>query len=335
MIHRANAISDFPASLSTGILRSARDVGLENAIADFRMRSMAPLPEDAQELFDDVAVRVGRDRLSVVGSFIDAGLTFNLPNWLGVLELDWDKVSEAGFAKRGMTPGARGENQLPDRERATIPIWATWIDFEIGIRTQLASERAGTPLDTYQLEQSVRRINEAVEDAAINGVSAAVGGNSVPGLLNAPNVNTVTYETNTAWDDSGKTGAEILADVQSMKTALHADRMFGPYALYIPTEYDIKLDEDFKAESEITIRERLLRIDGLNQIVVADQLPDDRTIMVQLTSDVVDVVIGQQPTPLTLEGGNQFNIHQMVLACIVPRVRDTYSDQSGICTGNV
>jgi uncharacterized linocin/CFP29 family protein len=304
------------------------------------IRALAPLPKDAQELIDDAVIRVGLDRLVIVQDFIAEGLTFPLPDWLAVPELYWEKTNAPGHARRVMVPKARGERQLQDREGTRIPIYATIEDFSIGIREQLASARAGAPLDTSGIVEATRRVNEAIEDAIING-GPTVGGFASPGLLNAPSLNTQAYSgSNPAWDHASKTGQEIINDVLAMAGKLRAARKFGPYNLYIPTDYGNALNRNFSdgvATFDYTIRERIERmIYGSRAIRVreADQLPDDRTVLIQMTSDVADVIVGDEPMPISWESPDGFEFNHVIMACIVPRLKDTYTNQSGICVGN-
>lgn len=327
-----------PSGSAPGPFRS-----LAGAMARFtsmeELRALTPLPKDAQELIDTAVLSVQLDRLVIVRDLIEAGLVYNLPNWLSVPELYWEKESKTGHAQRTMVPRTREENQLADREGTRIPIYCTIDDFTIGIRELLASERAGAPLDTSHITQATRRVNEAIEDAMING-GPTVGGNSSPGLLNAPSVNTNAYVDNEAWDATGHTGNDILADVLAMADLLRADRFYGPYRLYVPVDYGNKLNENYTdgtTTQDYTILERLerLRFGGQNLIVrEADLLPDDRTILMQMTDNVADVVMGQEPAPVSWEDGPGWNFYHAVLACVVPRVKDTYDNQSGICVGN-
>lgn len=305
------------------------------------LRTLAPLPKDAQELIDRATVQVGLDRLVIVGDFINAGLTFNLPDPLSVMELYWEKEAKVGHAQRTMLPGARNENQLAERTGTSIPIYCTTDDFSLNIRTLRASERAGAPLDTSTVSQTTRRVNEAVEDACIKGWTddggstlVSVNGNTAPGLLNAPNVNTFTYVDNEAWTAAAHSGEDILTDVLSAIDQLQADRMYGPYNVYVPTTYDNKLNQDFKANSDKTIRQRLEEISVVRSVKAADQLPSNRVVVVQMTSDVMDIVVGQMPIPVSWEDGPGWNRNFVILAFLIPRVKDTYSGQSGICVGN-
>lgn len=307
----------------------------ENAIGE--LRAMFPLPDDAQRQVDDRVVDVGFDRLTLVADLIAEGLTFSLPNWLAVPELYWERSSRAGYAKRTMTPDTRDENQRIDRSGRTLPIYATIDGFEFGIRELLAAQRSGYQIDLAHVEGATRNCNEAIEDAAWNGAGVTFKGNSTPGVLTAPNVNTQAYKDNEAWTAAGHSGEDIVEDVLAMAAKLEAARRFGPYNLYIPTAYGNKLNQDFKANGDSSIRRRLedLEFGGRNlRVRVADQLPANRTALIQMTRDVIDVVVGQTPTAVSWTDGPGWRRHFAVLACVVPRVRDDAEGKSGIVIGN-
>lgn len=311
-----------------GLLRSG-------SIADFR--AAAPLPLDAQILIDNAVVRVGLERLVVAADIISAGLTYSLPNWLAVPNLYWEQVAEVGGAKRVMNPSARGDDQGSQRAGKYLPVYATMDDFSIGIRQLLASERAGAPLDTSGVEQAVRRVNEAIEDAAINGPGLVVAGNTAYGLLTAPNAATQAYVDNEAWTAAGHSGDDILTDVLAMITKLVANKRYGPYNLYVPTTYYLKLMNDFKSATSGTILERLQAIQagGRNLVVKsADMLAAPNTVLVQMTSDVLDMVQGQDPTVVSWESPSGWERYFAVLACQVPRIKDDFDSKSGICIGS-
>lgn len=303
-----------------------------------QMRAMSPLPEDAQRVVDNAVVRVGLDRLTIVADLLAAGLRFPLADPLSVTEVQWDTVNEVGGAQRTMDPEARGENQLPNRTPNRTPVFLTTDDFFLGIRTLRASERVGQPLDTTLIEQATRRVNEAIEDQAINGAALNVHGYGAPGILNAPNVNTFTYGSNEAWDAAGKTGDEILADVLGMINVAITAKKYGPYNLYVPTLYGTALAKDFKANGSDTVLQRLQAIEagGRNLVIKqADQLPANRTALIQMTSDVIDVIDGQRPVTVPWTSPSGFTLHWLVMAIMIVRVRSDYNSKSGVVTGNV
>ena len=318
---------DAPRSFQSGLIRCG-SVGA--------FRAAAPLPVDTQRVIDNAVVRVGRQRLVIVDDLLSAGLTFPLPNWLAVPTLYWERIGEAGHAQRTMVPKARGERQIMDRAGVTIPIYCTWDDFSFDIRSLLAAERVGSPLDTTHAEQATRNVNEAFEDSVINGIDFNVAGNTVLGLLDS--TNTYAYTGAEAWDAAGHTGEEILADVLGMIDVAIADGFYGPYNLYIPTLYGSKINADFKSATSGSTRERLEMIDvGGGQrltIKVADKLPANRTALVQMTSDVIDLVVGQTPTMVSWEDGPGWERFFVVLGCIIPRIKVNSAGNYGVVVGN-
>lgn len=325
---------NIPRSVADVIMRCA-ETG-ENPVA--AMRSLAPLPDNAQRIVDQAVVSVGLQRMAVVAEVMAAGLIYNLPNWLSVLELYWQKISRQGTVRRTMLPNARGENSLPDRTPAHLPIFCTVEDFDLNIRLLAASRRAGAALDTTGIENAVLNENEAFEDQAINGANIQSGGYTAPGLLNAPNVNSQAYSGGEAWTATGHTGEVIQGDLFNMIGKLQTKKRFGPYTLFVPTTYGLKLQNDFKANSDLTIQQRLEenQFGGRGiKVVTADFLPTDQTILVNMSKDVLDVVMGQAPTSVSWQSGDGWQYNFAILGCIILRVKDDYDGNSGICKGNL
>lgn len=294
-----------------------------------QMRALAPLPPDSQRIIDTAVTRVGRDRLVIVEDLLAEGLSRPLPNWLSVMEIGYDSLTESGFAIRSMDLDVRGERQVPGRTRAVIPIFATIDDFSFGARELAAAERVGQPFDTAMIEQATRNCNAAIEDQAINGAGFTVNGNGAPGLLTAPANSFVYTGTNKAWDHAAKTGAEIINDVLGMMAMARADKFYGPYNLYIPADYSNALNKNYGdgvTTFDYTVRERIERIQAGGRgirIREADMIGADETILIQPTSDVVDVIVGQTPATVSWLNGNRYRRFWMVVACMITRIRNT------------
>lgn len=321
----------------SGMARLHAACGGDSRKAVARFRANRPLPEDAQKMLDNSLIRVGRQRLVIVDDLINAGLTFDLPNWLAVPTIQNDAINETGNARRTMVPKARGERFVLDMTPATIPVYCTWADFSFDLRTILAAERAGYSINTAHAEMATRNVNILVEDQALHGAGLQVtGGYTAPGFFTAGfAVNTVAYTGNEAWDVAGHTGEEIHQDVMEMIEALQADKFYGPYRLYVPLSYWNKLQFDYKSGTSGTIMERLTAGMGdLLTIRSSEQLATNRTLMVQMTSDVVDVIVGQQPTLLSWEDGPGFERFFIVLACLIVRIKQNYLGNQGFVLGN-
>jgi hypothetical protein len=316
---------------------------------EFAFRSLAPLQDKAQVVIDRAVVEVGLQRLTFVADIMAAGLTYNLTDPLSVAQLEWSSISKIGAAQRTMSPSARGERQMPIVTPYRLPIYLTTDTFELDIRTLKMSQRVGTPLDTTLIKQKTRSVNESVEDAAINGAttldgqSLAVAGYTAPGLLNAPNAEAQSL-TAAAWT-TVPVGSTVFNETQAMIAKLQGNKKYGPYRLYVGTQVSNALDADYNATNNaqgLTIRQRLLQIEALQAIRTADLMPagngatpsiGNKVALVQMTSDVIDMVVGQPPTVIPWTSLDGFTIHSLIMAIMIPRVRSDYDGNSGICVG--
>ena len=321
--------------ISGALLRALSEHG-ELSIAS--LRALSPLSDKAQVLVDKAVVEVGLERLTFAADIMSAGLTYTLTDPLSVTQLEWESINQVGHAQRTMSPAARGENQMPIRTINRLPIYLTTDDFSIGIRTLKMSQRVGQPLDMTLIKQATRRVNESIEDAAINGATTidgqalVVGGYAAPGLLNAPNAETQAL-TAAAWT-TVPVGSTVFAQTQLMIEKLQANKKYGPYRMYVGTAIGNALDTDFSsAKGDITIKDRLLKINALQAIRTADMMPAGKVAIVQMTADVIDMVNGQAPTVVPWTSLDGFQLFWLVLAIQIPRVRSDYDSSSGICIG--
>ena len=89
-------------------------------------------------------------------------------------------------------------------------------------------------------------------------------------------------------------------------------------------------DYDVAGSSLLTIMERVLRTEGIQKIIPSTDVPANHAYVVQLTSDVIDEVIGMQPTTVQWESHGGMMMHFKVMSIMIPRVRWTQTLQSGV-----
>ena len=300
---------------------------------DQRVNVNAVLRRDEWKQLDDALVAATRYRLGGVDDLLASGLTYTLGNALGTTVLEWHDVSDAMEAIITMDGVTRGEGDRPKFQTNYLPIPIIHVDYEINARVLEASRKLGNPLDTIEIEMAVRRIKEKQENMLFADEDYAYGElddrsrNKIYSYVNHPDINAVTLGTH--WDASAKTAAGILNDVLNMKKSSIAAYHYGPWKLYIPTNYEVVLDDDYDTTTPgITIRERLMKIDGITGIKVVDTLADDTVLLVQMTPDVVRLVQGFaiQNIEWRTEGGMVTKYKVMTIQ--VPQIR---SDQNGKC----
>jgi uncharacterized linocin/CFP29 family protein len=293
------------------------------------LRTLDTLRKDEWKAFDEALVQEAAIRLRAVADLYGAGLVKPITNGLAKTVLEYEKVTDMNPATTSLDGMTRTEGDRQEFSLSSLPLPITHKDFWINLRTLMASRERGEALDTTQVRTAGRLCAEAAELMLFAG-GKTFGGLPIYGYLTHPNRNLDTFGTNGNWAAAAKTGADCLEDVLSMIALLEADRMYGPYWLYVPSNSSTKLEEDFKANGDQTIRERLLKVDRLEKITVVDQLTANNLVMVQATSDVVQMVEGEalQTIQWDIEGGFQINFKAFQIQ--VPLIRADAQDRCGI-----
>lgn len=275
---------------------------------------------------DQVVQQIAMSRLGGVQDLISAGLTYNLGNAMGTTVLEYHDVSDAMSADLTMDGVSRSKGDRPDFGPKYLPIPIIHSDFEINARALAASRNLGNPLDTTMVEMATRKVLEKREQLLFTDTTYAFGGGTIYSYLNHPNRNPVTLHAH--WNDSAASAEDIVNDVLALKQASIDDKHYGPWNLYVPTNFETVLDEDYNTTSGKTIRERILGIDGIKAIKVSDTLPADNVILVQMTVDTVRLVQGMAVQVVQWDTEGKFVNKFKVLTIAVPQVR---ADQSGAC----
>jgi len=300
---------------------------LQTGFQTSALRTLGVLRKDEWIQFDEALVQIARQRLVGVGDLLNAGLRFDIANALGTTRLEWERISDMEPAELSMSGVKEGEVDRVTFDLQSIPLPIIHKDFNLNIRALEASRKLGQPLDTTQVTLSTRLVTEKIEDILFNGATIASTNGTIFGYLNAPDRNTGALTK--AWNTPA-TGAEILTDVIAMTDDLRAANMFGPYGIYVPLNYWGTLQDDHKANSDRSILERILALVDISFVRPSSNISGNNVIMVQLSPDVVQEVVGMEPTVLEWEGHGGMVSHFKVMAIMIPRVRSDLALQSGI-----
>ena len=111
------------------------------------------------------------------------------------------------------------------------------------------------------------------------------------GLDTVPNSQAVTITD--LWDTT-TAAVDYVVDVLAAIAALESDFMYGPYALVINYTTKNRMENDYIATDITgkTIRQRVADIDQLSMIVASHDVEADTAYLFQLSSDVIDEVVG-------------------------------------------
>ena len=295
----------------------------------------ATLRRDEWKQLDDALMETNKYRLGGIEDLIANGLTYNLGNAMGTTVLEWHDIGDFGEATMTMDGVTRGNNDRPNFQFNYLPIPIIHFDYEINARALESSRKLGNPVDTTSAQNAGRKVAEYLENLLFTDVIYSFGekddrnANTIYSYLNHPDINLVTLAEH--WDASASTGALIVEDVMKMKQASINDYHYGPWMLYIPTNYEVQIDKDYDTVTPgTTTRERIMKIANIKGIKVVDTLPSDKVLLVQMTPDVVRLVRGLGLTNVEWKTEGGFVSKFKVLTIQVPQIRSDQNKRSGI-----
>lgn len=291
------------------------------------LRNQGTLRKDEWLKLDEKVIEVAKQKLIITGDLLNRGLSYQLPNAMGITEIEWEVQSDMTAAEISMDGNTQSQNDRVTYASRYLPIPIIHKDFAINLRALEASRNKGLPLDTTQVQLATSIVTERVEQLIFTGSDISSSSKKVPGLLNFASRNTGSA-TGSGW--TVETGANILIDVLKMINALEGDNMYGPYALYVSYAAYNNMLNDFKANSDKSILSRILELPQIETIKPASYLTGTVAIMLQMTSDVIDIVDGIQPTVVSWESNGGMRLNFKVLSILVPRLKADKVGQCGI-----
>lgn len=295
------------------------------------------LRRDEWKQLDAAIVETGRSRMRGINDLIMKGLTLPLGNAMGTTVLEWHDVSDSMEADLTMDGVSKSRGDRPVYQFNYLPIPIIHVDYEINARALEASRSLGNPLDTTSAEHAADKVARKLESMLFTNTTYSYGAtddrsrNTIYSYVNHPDRNTVTLSTYGNWaSESATTPASIVEGVRAMKAAAVAAYHYGPYKLYVPTNFESRLDDDYdvSGSSLLTIRERIMKLDGIEEVAVSDYLPDSNVVLVQMRKETVRLVQGLGLTNVQWSTEGNFVNKFKVFTIQVPQIR---SDQSGNC----
>lgn len=302
---------------------------LANGMNTQGLRTLATLRKDEWKFYDDAVLLAAVQRRIGVADLMQYGLTLNLTNGMGTTVLEYEDMSDITDAEVTMDGRARVSKDRPEFDLNYLPLPLTHKDWDINARVLAASRTRGDALDTTMASLASRKVAEKIEEYLFIGSGGfTYGGGTIYGYMNHPDRNEVDFSAD-GWELS--TGGEgILTDVRAMKAASISAKYYGPWMLYVPTNYETTLDDDFKSSSDKTTRQRLLEIGGILDVKVADKLTASNVVLVQMTPDVVRLVNGMDVTNVEWDEQGGMVLNFKVMAIQVPQIRADQDGNSGI-----
>jgi uncharacterized linocin/CFP29 family protein len=299
---------------------------LQNGFNVESLRTNALLRREEWIWIDRTVIDIARANLAITSLLLGRGLRTPLPNPLGHTRIEWQTMTDMTNAEITMSGISPAQNDRLEFATVGMPVPIIHKDFNLNLRHLAASRNTGQPIDTLQAQVASRKVAEMIEAMIVNGATVLGSNNTIYGLTTAPNRNTgsVTATWLTA------TGAQILADVLAMVGKAIADNMYGPYIILVPADVFVHLGDDFKANGDLTILQRILEIPQIVAVQPTTYLTAPNVVMFQLSADVIEIIDGFAPTTVEWESHGGFVHNFKVMAIMLPRVRNDADVNSGI-----
>ena len=307
-----------------------------NAFANMaQYRKLSTLPERAWKYIDERMLAVAKAEL--VGIADLAGSADTNINFDGTSSSVYlrDRVSEVNEAKMAMSPDTRGESGALLFDEIGVPLPVTYKDFPVEKRQIEGTRRENIPFRTTLIEESTRAVSRMLEETLFNG-SYTAAGSTLYGYTTFPDRNTYTLAP--GWVTA--TPEEIFDDVNAMVNLSMTANHYGPWNLYIPSTYQVRLNEDYVVGTTPTgqsISERILQIPGLQNIKTSRNLATDNVVLAEMSSSTVQMINGLPMQVIDWEPANSPNWRHTwkVLTIMVPFIYSDYEGQCGVVHGSV
>lgn len=299
----------------------------------FSTNTASSLTYDAYKQFDTTVIQVMRERLRAVADIRSSGLVYNLPNGMAHTVLAYQTMGDITRATISMDPSRRSEVDRPESDIAYFPLPIVHKDFDISARELMASRQGLMPLDTTNAALAARKVAEELEDMTIGTVAPfRYAGNYVYGYRTFP-------QRATKFDMTiplGSNGPTVVSNLLTLRQLLIDDKHYGPYMLYVNSQWSTVLDNDFStAKGSDTLRQRILRLDDIMDIRVLDRLPSTNweCILVEMKSETVRIIMGTEVQTVQWESQGGMMRHFKVMAMQPTQLRPDTAGNSGIAHG--
>lgn len=286
----------------------------------------ATLPHEAWIKWKDAMLATAKQTSNILNYLIGKGLFSNDYSMADTIA-KWQVVSEVSKGSISMDGLSKGPLDRTTYTTKGVPIPMFKQEWEFSAR-QLASLKTKPNALNQVIEEQMYQLNLMLANMCVEGVPGlVVDGMTMYGLVNHPQRNTVSISP--AW---GTEGATPITDILEMRQKLIDDHFYGPYTLCLPRGLSDILDEDYSTlKGDKTLRERIQEIDGIEDIVMVDQLSAGHIVLFEASTRAVEVVSAVPPTiypqPLV---NNRFAGYE-ALAVMSIMVKADAKGQCGVC----
>lgn len=317
---------------------------LTNTDRTFVTNAPATLTREAWLRVDQAVADVSRSELVAWGDL--AGTSpYTLTNPLATLSVVHQTMTDISPAAVSMDGMRKSERDRPHFDQASIPIPIIHKDLSFPLREVLASRNGQAPLDVAPVRMATRKVAEMAEAFTLGtpvqgGIpgqptvapTITYAGGTVYGYTNFPQriTTTVTPGTTGGWVPETLIN-EVIAAINLARLKFYR----GPFMLYLGTNWFPYLQQDYKAAGATvtpgtSLADRLGRVQNLRGVRVLDNLPGWQFVLVMMTAEVAEGIVGINPTVIQWTSEDGMEIGFKVIAVLVPRLRADANGNTGI-----
>jgi len=288
---------------------------LHERLAPFRTNTIFK-DDDWKRMDTEHIVPMATRTLKAYQDLIDAGLVYDVGG-IGISKVEWNIEGGMSDANVSMNISAAGEKDLIDYERDSLPNPIIYKDIEFDLRDLNASQVAGNNIDLSNTDAAARKVATTMEEITVNGYAHKLGGSYIYGYTSHPDrIRTTGFETIPFNKENAE--AMVLAMIGDLEKADYKD---GPFNLYIPTGYSTELYRRFGDGSAEVLKDWLHRVDLIEKITPTSALRPGNMTLVQMTRDVIDVVVGLPLEPIEWQSMGGMVTSIRLLTATAPRIK--------------
>lgn len=321
---RANISKDING---LGLSKNQMQILLNNGMSLNSLRTNTPtlLLEEEWTAIDNQLIRIHQENLVATDDLIAAGLIRN-NGGIGTLLDKYRKIEEMGEASVSMSATA-GENDREKlgRETDSVPVPIIHKSFGFDIRELDAGRRIqGDSIDTTHVQAATRSVKRTLEKICFNGADVTYNGKKLYGYCNSP-------FTLTGSKGDWTSQKNIFTSINTAIGQLEDRGFYGGYHLYISRDYAPKFREDYDVDGRITLMERIKKLsDKIKKISFTSELPASGFVLVQMTSDVVDLSMGEDIKVIEWDNYGGMEIEFKIMTAQAPRIKGNAKGNTGI-----
>lgn len=288
----------------------------------------ALLRRDEWVELDRVVMDTAKVELNGIADLVGAGLIKRLGG-LGSKVSAYEQVGEMTAASISMSIDVPGEKDRLEYTQVNVPIPVIFKDFMFDLRDLQSARQSGDPLETDHVAAATRVVTESMETMLFSGSSVQLGGYVIQGYTNKTGRLTDTA-ANYGGGDFGTAGNGYKT-FQGMLNALRAIGFRGPFMGYVAsTQYGQLLNYFTTTDSRSEKAVILQNMPEIRNIKPSYELSDGVALLVQMTSNVVDLAIGFNLAPVSwVEMGGMITQYRIMTA-LAPRVKADANSAVGI-----